>query len=81
MALQYLAFDLGESRFDRCDLVQDIDAIAILLDHSGNTVHLSRNAVQTTDLGIADFRHGPPVEIPYGGIYRLKTPCTQDDLS
>ena len=65
--LQHLAFDLGKSRPDRGDLVQDIDAVAIVLDHLRNAANLPGDAVQSLYLSIT-AHIVRPVEIPWGGI-------------
>ena len=45
MRLQQVRFDTRERRTYGVDLREDIDAIAIGLDHAANTVHLAFNAV------------------------------------
>lgn len=43
---QYRIFDPGESRFNCLHLVQDINAITLLFNHSINSAHLAFNSIE-----------------------------------
>src|SRR5690606_6803970 len=49
--LEDLALDPREGRADGAGLGQDVDAIAIILDHAGHAAHLSLDAVQAVEQG------------------------------
>lgn len=46
MGLQDFSLDLGESGLDRVNLVQDVDAVAVIRDHLADPAHLSFNPVE-----------------------------------
>jgi len=70
MILQYLAFDLDQSGFHRLHLVQNVNAIAVVIDHLGDAAHLPFDPAQPVDFLIhCPFGHVfSLVLVPYGGI-------------
>src|SRR3546814_11913218 len=49
MALENFALCAAKSGLDCLDLVQDVDAVTIVLDHLGYTTHLSFDPAKTID--------------------------------
>jgi hypothetical protein len=54
MVLEDFLFDLVERRPHGSHLVDDIDAVPVLLDHASHTAHLSFNSAEPSKLGFLD---------------------------
>ena len=51
MVLENLILDLPDGRGDRADLGQDVDAVALVLDHAGDAANLAFDTVQPGQAG------------------------------
>src|SRR5471030_2103174 len=54
MVVEDLLLDLVEGGTHRPHLVDDVDAVAVFLDHAGNAAHLALDAAQPGELGLLD---------------------------
>src|SRR5262249_6513494 len=52
MVAERLLLDAVERRADGADLRQHVDAVAVLLDHAGDTPHLALDAAKPGELGL-----------------------------
>ena len=70
MILQDLRFHLGERRFYRLQLMENIHAVPVILDHLREPAHLPRDSVQPIDFCGLCVSHGPSVRLSYPmGVY------------
>ena len=49
MTFEHFVFDTCEGRFDRLHLIENVYAIAVVLDHAGDALHLTGNTIETVE--------------------------------
>src|SRR5262249_59704518 len=68
MVAQHLVLDPLQGGARRGDLGQDVDAVAILLDHAGDAAHLSFDSIEPPQAGVPCIGLHP-CHVPSRGIY------------
>lgn len=71
---QNFVLDLLQGGFDRLDLVQDIDAIAFVRDHTRDAAHLPLDAIEAGRGGLLDSIPHTASYIPVEGISPAEIP-------
>src|SRR5258708_492182 len=77
VVLQHLFLDPLQSRAHGLDLGDDVDAVAVVLDHADETAHLPLDAAQARYTGILDFASHGSKYTPRG--YPVQGRCSMSD--